>query len=256
MSSGKQPPRRPAGGLKALIEQSDAPQCETPNRPYLKAKDEETKTIYIIRPDCKLWACKACAERRRRLWVYYANFGGGALLSEGRKLSFVTLTSSRMVRTLAGGIWVWRRAWPKLSARWRRATDKLQYVYTSESGKSGHFHVHLITTATLPSKWYKDNAAETGLGYQAAAVPIVSPTECGGYLGKYLGKALAVAGWPKYWRRVNCSRGWPKPVDAGTPYEWSLLGSNPQKVIFMMEIDREEGWTVEHSLKELDWRRN
>jgi hypothetical protein len=128
-------------------------------------------------------------------------------------------------------------------------------VYTAEGGKDGHFHVHLITTATLPSRWYKDNAAETGLGYQAKAVPIVSVSECGGYLGKYLGKALASGSWPKYWRRVNCSRGWPKPPDVGTPYEWALLGSNPQRVIFLMEIMAEEGYRVEHSLKELDWRR-
>lgn len=176
-------------------------------------------------------------------------------MSEGRNLSFVTLTSHASVRALAGGIRVWRSAWPKLSARWRRATERLQYVYTSEGGKSGHFHVHLITTATLPSRWYKDNAASTGLGYQAKAVPIASATECGGYLGKYLGKALAVNGWPKNWRRVNSSRGWPKPAGVATPYEWETLGSNPARVIFLMEIDRERGWAVEHSLKELDWRR-
>ncbi len=254
MPSKDQSPRRQAGGLKALKEHLDVSECKTPYRPYLKAIDEKSKTVYYIRPDCKLWSCKSCAERRRRIWVFYANYGGDALLAQGRSLSFVTLTSHRMVRSLSSGIKVWRSAWPKLSARWRRATDRLQYLYVPEAGKIGHFHVHLITTAELPSRWYKDNAASTGLGYQATAVSIVSATECGGYIGKYLGKALAVGNYPKYFRRVNSSQGWPKPKEPGTPYEWEMLGSNPQKVIFRMELDREKGWTVEHSLKELDFR--
>lgn len=255
MPSKEQSPRRQAGGLKALKEQSDVLQCETPHRPYLKAMDNAKKTVYFIRPDCGQWSCKPCAERRRRIWVFYANYGGDALLAEGRSLSFVTLTSHRLVRSLSGGIKVWRSAWPKLSARWRRATDDLQYLYVPEAGKIGHFHVHLITTAQLPSRWYKDNAASTGLGYQAKAVPIVSATECGGYIGKYLGKALAVGNYPKYFRRVNSSRKWPKPQDVKTPYEWEALGHNSSKVKFLIDVAREEGWTVEHSLKELDWRR-
>ncbi len=221
----------------------------------MKATDETTKTIYFIRPNCGLWSCKACAARRRSLWVFTANFGGDALLAAGRDLSFVTLTSAKTIRTLAGGIWVWRRAWPKLSARWRRAEKDLQYVYTSEAGKVGHFHVHLITTATLPTRWYKDNAASTGLGYQAKAVPIEAANECGAYMGKYLGKALARGKWPKHWRRVNSSRGWPKPPDTQTPYEWVSVGSNPAKIIFLIEIATEEGWKVDHSLGELEWRR-
>jgi len=142
-----------------------------------------------------------------------------------------------------------------LSARWRRAEKNLQYLYTAETIDDGHFHVHLITTATLPTRWYKDNAAETGLGYQAEAKPVHSAIQCGGYIGKYLGKALASGKWPKYWRRMNKSNGWPKPPDPEAPYKWIGLGSNRQKVIFLMEIDREEGWIIEHSLEELDWRR-
>lgn len=255
MPSKRQPASRQAGGLKVLKEQSDVSECENPYRPYMKAVDNDKKVIYVIRPDCKQWSCKSCAERRRRVWVFHANYGGDALLAQGRGLSFVTLTSHRMVRSLSRGIKVWRSAWPKLSARWRRATDKLQYLYVPEAGRIGHFHVHLITTAELPSRWYKDNAASTGLGYQAKAVPIVSAIECGGYIGKYLGKALTVGNYPKYFRRVNSSRGWPKPADPQTPYEWKMLGNNLQKIIFLLEIDREEGWEVEHSLKELDWRK-
>ncbi len=248
------PPRRQAGGLNALKNNPTFWGCETPNRPYLKATDEANKTIYIIRPDCKLWSCRPCAERRRRLWVFVANFGGDALLSEGRECTFVTLTSSRMVRTLAGGIWVWRRAWPKLSARWRRAEKDLQYLYVPEHTEGFNFHVHLITTATLPSKWYKDNGAATGLGYIAEASPILEAKHCGGYVGKYLAKALANMKYPKYFRRVNTSRGWPKPPNIESPYVWAALGANPSKVKFLAAVAREEGWVVEHSLEELSER--
>ncbi len=254
MPHENQPARRQTGGLNALKNNPTFTGCETSNRPYLRATDEANKTVYIIRPDCKLWSCKACAKRRHRLWVFIANYGGDNLLAAGRECTFVTLTSSRLVRTLAGGIWVWRRAWPKLSARWRRAADDLQYLYVPEHREGFHFHVHLITTATLPERWYKDNGAQTGLGYQAKAKPILEAKHCGGYVGKYLGKALSHMRYPKYFRRVNTSRGWPKPPDVDSPYVWAALGSNPSRVIFSVEMYLEAGWVVEHSLEELNWR--
>jgi hypothetical protein len=92
------------------------------------------------------------------------------------------------------------------------------------------------------------------LGYQAKAQPILEATHFGGYVGKYLGKALVSMRYPKYFRRVNTSRGWPKPAEVNSPYVWSVLGSNLSKVIFSLECDVEDGWVVEHSLEELDWR--
>ncbi len=245
---------RQVAGFNALKNNSTFLGCETSNRPYLKATDEKKRTIHIIRPDCKQWSCKACAQRRRRLWVFIANFGGDTLLRGGRKCTFVTLTSHRLVRTLAGGIWVWRRAWPKLSARWRRAEKDLQYLYIPEHKEGFHFHVHFITTAQLPERWYKDNGAKTGMGYQAKAKPITEGKYCGAYVGKYLGKALANMRYPKYFRRVNKSQGWPVPPDVKTPYLWSALGHDVNRVIFEVELHTEAGWVVEHSLEELDWR--
>ena len=251
MSADAFPAHRKVGGLKPFIEQSDAGSCETANRPYLKAADNETKTVYFIRPDCKSWGCSFCAERRRRLWVFLATYGGDHLLGSGRELSFVTLTSHRNIRELDLAIKIWRRAWPKLSARWRRATPGVQYIYTAEHLRKSHFHVHLVTTATLPTRWYKDNAAETGLGYQAKAVSIEQAAECGLYMGKYLGKAIAVMGWPKYWRRVNTSRAWPKPEPETTPYDWACLGNHAGRVRMAAMAYRRVGWTVETSLGEL-----
>lgn len=244
-------PAPQAGGLKCFIEQSDASQCKTANRPYLKATDNEAKIVYFIRPDCKTWGCEWCAEQRRKHWTFLATFGGDFLLRSGSGLSFVTLTSHREIRDLPRAIGVWRKAWPKLSARWRRATPGVQYLYIAEHRKRVHFHVHIITTATLPTRWYKDNAAETGLGYQAEAVPIESAGECGLYTGKYLGKAIAVMGWPPYWRRVNTSRKWPKPEPEENPHVWACLGNRTSRVRVSAMAYKRVGWKVETSLPEL-----
>jgi len=239
------------GGLKCFIEQSDGTRCETANRPYLKAIDNEAKVVYFIRPDCKTWACSHCAENRRKHWVHLANSGGSVLLRANSRLSFVTLTSHQRNRQLIRAIEVWRDAWPKLSARWRRATPGVQYLYVAEHRKRVHFHVHLITTATLPTRWYKDNAAQTGLGYQAKAVPIDEAFECGGYVGKYLGKAIAIDTWPPYWRRVNTSRNWPKPESETNPHAWICLGSQTSRVVVSAMGYRRAGWKVETSLNAL-----
>ncbi len=246
----KQPsPVRQDGGLNALKNNPTQGQCENPRRPFLKATDNAKKTVYYIRPPCKLWSCKPCAEQRRRLWVFYANYGGDVLLAEGRELVFVTLTSHEANRSLASGVAVWRKAWKTLSARWRRKAPGAQYFYVGEHKRTLHFHVHMVTSANIKTRWYKDNARQCGLGYQAKAVPIIDAMECGAYMGKYLGKAIAIAGWPRGWRRVNTTRDWPRPPDAETPYTWKYLGNQFSRVAVSAIGYRRAGWTVETSIE-------
>jgi len=218
----------------------------------MKAVNVEQKTVYFIHPDCKTWACPYCGARRARLWRYLAAFGGDTLLDAGHELAFVTLTSHRFIKTPLAGVLVWRKAWPKLSARWRRKSPGVQYLYVGEVSKLGRFHVHIITTATLPTRWYKDNAPETGLGYIAKAIPIETGLECGNYITKYLTKAIAHGGWPKYWRRVNVSRKWPKPEELPTPYDWTSLGPHQGRVKGEIASYEYHGWTVSALLPELN----
>ena len=214
----------------------------------MKAENHATKTVYIIRPDCKTWGCKPCGARRARLWRGLASYGADALLREGAELSFVTLTSHRLVKTPVAGVVVWRKAWPKLSARWRRKTKGVQYLYVGEVSKMGRFHIHIMTTATLPVRWYKDNAPETGLGYIAHAKEIETGLECGHYVTKYLTKAVADGGWPKYWRRVNTSRKWPKPEEVPSPYTWARMGNEEDRVLRAIKTYQIHGWQVEQNL--------
>lgn len=165
---------------------------------------------------------------------------------------FVTLTSHELVRSLTAGLAVWRKAWPKLSAKMRRRQDGMQYMSVPELTKLSSFHVHMITSSELKTRWYKDNARAAGLGYQAKAVPVLSGLECGGYTTKYLTKAIALQGWPKYARRVNTSQNWPRPPEPITPYEWTVLGADILRVKFSVRMYAQAGWTIEHSLNELD----
>ncbi len=181
--------------------------------------------------------------------MFIANYGGDVLLAEGRELVFVTLTSHEAQRSLVGAIAVWRDSWKTLSARWRRKSKGEQYFYVGEHKKTRHFHVHMVTSATIKTKWYKDNARECGLGYQAKAVPLADAMHCGGYMGKYLGKAMAIAGWPRGWRRVNTSRDWPRPPDVENSWTWTYLGSDKSRVAVSAIGYRRAGWKVETSIE-------
>lgn len=248
MLSTEQSASRQAGGLNALKNNPTRAGCNNPKRPYLKATDNDKKIVYFIRPDCKLWSCEACAVQRQLLWVFIANYGGDYLLAEGRNLSFVTLTSHEANRSLVGGIRVWRDAWKKLSARWRRRAPGAQYFYIGEHKKTLHFHIHMVTSAEIKTRWYKDNARALGLGYEAKAIEITHALECGGYMGKYLGKAISEKGWPRYWRRVNCSRKWPRPIAGDPALRWLYLGNNDAVVRASMMGYARAGWTIDTAL--------
>jgi len=239
------------GGSNAFKNNPTETACENPNRPYLRAIDNAKKTVYFIRPDCKTWSCPPCAQRRARLWRFFASYGGDYLLDEGHRLSFCTITSHRLVKTPVAGLAVWRKAWPKLSTRWRRAAPGLQYISIGELSPVGRFHVHLITTATLDTRWYKDNGAACGVGHQAKAVPILEARECGAYITKYLTKAIAITSWPPRYRRVNTSRKWPRPKDPETPYDWMFVSNNTFRARLTLENYLRAGWQVETSLDEL-----
>ncbi len=194
-----------------------------------------------------MWSCKPCAERRKHKWFIDAWYGGEILLQRGAELSFVTLTSHKAVNTFYAGIVVWRRAWPKLSARWRRASPGLQYLWIPERGKLGRFHAHLITTAALDTRWYKDNGARTGLGYQAAAEKITTASECGAYMVKYLTKSIASTEYPKGFRRVNTSQKWPKIKKHVSEHEWRYIGTDDYDFDRLLSLYAARGWHIHNA---------
>lgn len=252
MASDTPSASRQAGGLIALIEQSHAGQCETPNRPYLGRLDESKKKAYFIQPDCKLWSCDHCGAKRARHWAYVIDFGGDDLRKAGGSLSMVTLTSHRRVRTVVGGITVWRSAWPRIAQRMRRVQPGVQFAYTAEHRGGRHFHVHLATTAEMNTRWYKTASAETGMGYQSKARRISPDEHLGWYFSKYLTKSLDVDGWPRHWRRVNKSRKWPTPPAYESPFVWRYIGKTKSELELAISSSVRAGYSISHGINSPD----
>jgi hypothetical protein len=175
-----------------------------------------------------------------------ARHGAAVLRDSGYDLFFVTLTSHEHVRTLYGGLRVWRGAWPRLRARLDRAmhprkprspkafiqlgTD-YQYVLVPELHNNGALHMHAIIAlrdrcvgVRRVKRWLKDRGRACGLGYQADVVRILQPAGALRYIVKYLGKSQAGSqAYPKRTRRCSYSQGWPRPRDRATgggDYDW------------------------------------
>lgn len=209
-----------AGGGLIYIEQLAAELgCKTPNRPWMVAKNADTKMAIFFQPTCKLWSCPYCSRINANRWILRGVMGTETLLASGCPTQFVTITSHEKL-SAEQSFRVLPLAWPKLYRRYKRAVasdDPRAFIAVPErQPKSGKAHAHLIITGGLSKKWWKDNARECGLGYQSD----VKDANLGaaGYLAKYLGKTLDEK-WPKGKRRVNTSRSWPElpelPIHAG-----------------------------------------
>jgi len=195
--------------------------CHTPNRPWMVAKNENTKMAIFFQPTCKLWACPYCAKINSGRWIIRAYNGAKTLLDEGRHADFVTITSHEKL-TPEQTFRVFPLAWPKLYRRYKRAVsneDPKAFIAVPERHKDGRLHSHLIITGGLSKRWWKDNARECGLGYQSD----VRDANLGaaGYIAKYLGKTLDEK-WPKGKRRVNTSRSWPALPELPVKIGWSF----------------------------------
>lgn len=151
-----------------------------------------------------------------------AAHGHENLTTAGKDIMFWTITSHQHIRTLAKGIYVWRSAWPKLRKRLQRQAKNCAYMYIPEQHKDGSFHVHLLTAAPVTERWCKDNSAQVGLGYMSEYEQVRSAHKAAWYASKYLTKDSHKLDWPKYFRRVNTSRNWPRPEPLEKNPDWTL----------------------------------
>lgn len=192
----------------------------------------ERKAVFF-NPACKQWDCPYCGELNKQYWVYQAQRGTQILLSEGNMLQFVTLTG-RGYFTPTSSIVYFRQNWPKLRKRIQYLTDKwsdvtqttFAYFLIPERHKSGNLHAHMLVTTFIDrDRWYKDNAHETGFGYQAKVKTIEDSSSAVSYVTKYIGKDFGGMSWPKGFMRVRHSQNWPmaeeKPLEL---WEWKSIG--------------------------------
>lgn len=114
------------------------------------------------------------------------------------------------------------KAWMKLQARLRREVGPFEYFQVPELHESGKPHIHMITTAKLSERWWKDNGRECGFGYMSDVQEVWSDGGVVSYVLKYLTKTITETPVPRGTHRVRTSRGWPKPPDRASPEGWEF----------------------------------
>ena len=213
-----------------------APDCSNPHRILLAGYCAETEEARLFRPRCGLWGCPECARLMRSQWALRAAAGVGEY-GEGAGLGrFVVLTHwGWMGRDQA--LARWGPAWARLSARLRReAGADLEYFYVHEHHQSLRLHTHILAyPSTISEHWWHENAPACGFGRVVYAENIRSNLHAAAYVARRIPVPAATAGemakqlgnfiFPPHWRRVGCSRAWPRlpDLDFEDGWEWRVI---------------------------------
>ena len=244
-----------AGGGLIFIEQlqtSPRKTCKNAARPTLITSSKSERLAVVWRPDCNMWNCPDCGERKRKRLVALGYAGAASFLTSGRRLGFVTLTSHEKLGA-AHSIKVWPDAWKKLHERLRRAVPDTQYLFVPELHKSGKMHAHGLVVDAPQKKWWKDQARACGFGYQddmqeAESLRVV------GYLAKYTAKTLENDKFPRGTRRYRASQGWPKLEQYMTGGDLTTRKADYEKTIQDQTAHlRADGYTVVQDYDGLIW---
>ena len=199
--------------------------CPTPLKIVMVGTNKIKKTCIIFNPDCKKWSCPHCSQKNLAEWLHNGIRGAMLLQQNGNELRFVTVTS-RAHASPVQSLYYFKENWPRLNARMKyhaakQNGPKLEYYLIPERHKTGVLHFHMLATTQLKERWFKDNAYKCGFGYEAKSKPVSDVLLASSYITKYLTKSIAFTRWPKGFRRVRTSRGWPmtKPKK-DTAWEW------------------------------------
>ena len=227
----------PNGGLILIRITQQKRECTAPNRPLLKAVSIDKKTVVFFHPRCGMWNCPACGEINAYKAVRRAAIGEQVIIDAGMKLDFITVTSHEKL-TPTASLAVLPKAWNKLNIRIKRELTGLtiEYFTVPEQHKDGRWHMHGLTTAKLPRKWWKDNARECGLGYQSDVQEVSDLGGVAPYIGKYMTKMLQNTNLPKHFRRIRTSKGWPKLPNVEPLEGWQVM-TIPHEASLQSETD-------------------
>lgn len=212
----------PEGGLINIRLIAQKSSCQQARRPLLRGTNHKVKKVLLFRPNCKQWDCPHCADLKAGKWRYVATYGVDQLMASGLPIDFVTITSHEKLSP-AAAIKVLAKAWPKLNERIRKTGQIKQYFCITERQRNGKVHLHMIVTARLSKKWWKDNARECGFGYQSDVRQVQKVGGVTKYVTKYLTKAATETAWPARFRRVRTSRGWPDLPDLPPSEDWQFV---------------------------------
>lgn len=218
--------------------------CPNPNAPVLACKDSKTKEIGFVRAGCGLWSCPVCGARNGKLWL--ARAINGINTNTQYEWAFVTITAHGKWRGKSSLVNI-RKNWPKLRKRLARAVDgTFMYLWVYERHKDKSWHVHALVNTRMGTRWWKDNAAQCGMGYQGEELPIANAGQAAGYVAKYLLKQFMLLDpYPKSMRRITTSRSWPKLPPKITPdnIQWIPL-FDEGSVLGYAEMMKRAGWAI------------
>lgn len=203
-------------------------------------------TALVFMPNCGLWSCPYCAEKKRQDWMLTAWSGSQKLAEKGHKLQFVTLTTRGGAgRTRERAFYALRDGWPKLRKKAKYHVQGFSYIMIPEQHKNGIVHAHVIAVGDLSRRWWKDNAYRSGLGFMADAQKMDDPVEAAGYVSKYLGKQLSGFQWPKGFRRIRMTSNWPRlaPQVNDERYDYEVFKSKGA-LWWSIYFLRDAGYTV------------
>lgn len=214
------------------------------NAPYF-AYQIEGQRWGVVQGCCNDWNCPRCGQQRARE-EYGRIVSGARELAKTCSLFFLTITCRGLevsVEDAENNYLQWtNRLLTRLRAATKRAGGRWEYASVTERQKRQHPHSHFITTfcppdailvkkgepkffytsgetfpakhTTLQSEMVERACTECGLGRQYDLSRVESVEAGSRYVSKYLFKETIFSDkWPKGWRRVRYSQGWPKLPD-------------------------------------------
>lgn len=243
--------------LEQLAERSVA-RCKNPKAPILFGYSKTNKKALVHRASCKQWNCEVCAARNARraiaLCINHINTVGG-------QWYFMTITAHEHWRGSERSIENLRNNWHKLRKRMRAIHGgHFDYFRVFELHEDNSWHMHLITNASLPftsrenkhgkvkhrSKWLKDNARASGLGFMTDYQPLDNAGFAAHYVAKYMTKSTETGeNWLKGMRRYQTSQDWTQLPDLHeeTEFEWQYIESGSH-IWFEFNNARDAGFDV------------
>lgn len=218
----------------------------TYNAPYFAYKND-TGAWHVKQGNCHHWDCPRCGLGRAKQ-EYARMVMGCKTLSEKFPLYFITITCKGREESWQDAEQQYGQRTNRLldasRAQWKRANKEWHYVQVTERQARKHPHSHFITTFCPPittrtivrkkkrqesgqykvelsthvrSNWFENALCKAGLGYQYDISEVKSADGASRYVAKYLFKpTIFTADWPKGWKRIRYSQGFPKAPEIET----------------------------------------
>ena len=182
--------------------------------------NDNRKTAVLFNPSCKSWNCPHCSQEKAEQWAWVGMTGAYQLLERG-EMVFCTVTS-RPHASVNQSLYFFKQNWPKLRKRIRQKNGgAFEYMLIPEQHKTGKLHAHFVANVYIRQKWLKDNAMACGFGYMAKVDSVEYAQGVAAYMTKYMAKSIAFTDWPKNFRRVRKSQGWPTPEPGQKEQGWN-----------------------------------